>query len=152
MRNNLTLQINSLEALERLIGGDSEIEIDIRNNVVQKFAEKHLKAVANSEMMKNLESSIRNSLYESSGYKKNVSSKIKKEIDTIVDNIVSDNIKRKMVSVSAELIDNANQKIRQIADDIEKQDIVNKAINKAINEKVDKKFNDFLTKFQQLNS
>jgi len=41
------LQINSLEALEKLIGGDSEVEMDIRNNIVQKFAEKHLKAVAN---------------------------------------------------------------------------------------------------------
>ena len=41
------LQINSLEALEKLIGGDSEVEMDIRNNIVQKFTEKHLKAVAN---------------------------------------------------------------------------------------------------------
>lgn len=47
--NKLTLQINNLEALERLIGGNSEIEIDIRNSVVQKFAEKHLKPLANSD-------------------------------------------------------------------------------------------------------
>lgn len=47
--NKLTIQINNREALERLIGGDSEVEIDIRNSVVQKFAERHLKALANSE-------------------------------------------------------------------------------------------------------
>lgn len=47
--NNLTLQINSLEALERLIGGDSKVEIELRNSVVQKFAEKHLKPLANSD-------------------------------------------------------------------------------------------------------
>ncbi len=46
--NKLTLQINSKEALERLIGGDTETEIDIRNSVVQKFAEKHLKPIVNS--------------------------------------------------------------------------------------------------------
>lgn len=46
--NNLTLQINSKEALERLIGGDTKTEIDIRNSVVQKFAEKHLKPIVNS--------------------------------------------------------------------------------------------------------
>lgn len=46
--NKLTIQINNLEALERLIGGDSEVEVDIRNSVVQKFAEKHLKPLANS--------------------------------------------------------------------------------------------------------
>jgi len=46
--NKLTIQINNLEALERLIGGDSEVEVDIRNSVVQKFAEKHLKPLANT--------------------------------------------------------------------------------------------------------
>jgi 23S rRNA maturation mini-RNase III len=40
------IQINSLEALERLIGGDSELEIEIRNSVVQKFAQKHLRGIA----------------------------------------------------------------------------------------------------------
>lgn len=43
----MKLQINSLAALERLIGNDNEIEIDIRKNVVDAFAKKHLKAVAN---------------------------------------------------------------------------------------------------------
>jgi hypothetical protein len=42
----MKIQINSLEALERLIGGDNELEIDIRNSVVQDFSKKHLKSVA----------------------------------------------------------------------------------------------------------
>ena len=41
------IQINSLDALERLIGGDTELEIEVRNSVIQKFAEKHLKPLAN---------------------------------------------------------------------------------------------------------
>lgn len=40
------IQINSLAALERLIGGDTELEIDLRRSVVEAFAKKHLKAVA----------------------------------------------------------------------------------------------------------
>lgn len=48
MKSNLTLQINSLEALERLIGNDSATEVEIRNSVVQKFAEKHLKPIADT--------------------------------------------------------------------------------------------------------
>lgn len=47
--NKLTIQINSLEALERLIGGDSETEVEVRNSVIQKFADKHLKALANTD-------------------------------------------------------------------------------------------------------
>jgi predicted DNA-binding protein len=42
----MKIQLNSLEALERLIGGDSELEIEVRNNVVQDFAKKHLKGIA----------------------------------------------------------------------------------------------------------
>jgi len=50
-KNALTIQINSLEALERLIGGNSEIEIELRNNVAAKFAEKHIKQLAGTEVV-----------------------------------------------------------------------------------------------------
>lgn len=48
----MKLQINSLEALERLIGGDTEVEIEIRNNIVQEFTKKHLKAIANEAVFR----------------------------------------------------------------------------------------------------
>ena len=44
----MKLQINSLEALERLIGGDNEVELDLRNSVVQAFTNKHLRGLAES--------------------------------------------------------------------------------------------------------
>jgi hypothetical protein len=59
MRNNLTLQINSLEALERLIGNDTQAEIEIRTSLVQKFAEKHLKPIVNSEPISKAVNDIR---------------------------------------------------------------------------------------------
>lgn len=46
----MKIQINSLEAVERLIGGDTEMEIEVRNSVVQEFAKKHLKAVAETQL------------------------------------------------------------------------------------------------------
>lgn len=48
----MKLQINSLQALERLIGGDTNVEIEIRNNIVQEFAKKHLKALVNEGTIK----------------------------------------------------------------------------------------------------
>lgn len=51
MTSKLVLQINSLDALERLIGGDADVEVEIRNNIVAKFAEKHLKQLANSSQV-----------------------------------------------------------------------------------------------------
>ncbi len=58
----LTLQINSLEALERLIGGDSEVEVSIRGSVAQQFTERHLKALANSEPVQKAINATRNEI------------------------------------------------------------------------------------------
>ena len=48
----IKIQINSLEALERLIGGDTEIELEMRNSIVMEFTQKHLKAIANEGFVK----------------------------------------------------------------------------------------------------
>ena len=49
----MKIQINNLAALERLIGGDSELEIEIRNSVVQDFTKKHLKPIATEAFLTN---------------------------------------------------------------------------------------------------
>lgn len=42
----------TLPALERLIGGDSEIEVGLRTQIVEAFAEKHLRKLLNDAMFK----------------------------------------------------------------------------------------------------
>ena len=54
----IKIQINSLEALERLIGGDNELEISIRDNIVQEFTNKYLKGLVNSDKIKEASWSI----------------------------------------------------------------------------------------------
>ena len=54
----MKIQINSLEALERLIGGDTKLEIEIRNSIVQEFTKKYLKSIVNTEIVKAAHSSI----------------------------------------------------------------------------------------------
>ena len=39
----------SVQALERLLGDDSEIEIELRQQVVSEFTKKHLKGIVNTE-------------------------------------------------------------------------------------------------------
>lgn len=41
--DSIKIQINDRSALERLIGGDSQLEIEARNSIVQDFAKKYLK-------------------------------------------------------------------------------------------------------------
>jgi hypothetical protein len=74
--NKLTLQINNLEALERLIGGQSDVEIEIRNSVVQKFAEKHLKPLANAPEITSTLAAIKDDI------SKQIKAKCEKEIAT----------------------------------------------------------------------
>ena len=59
---DLKVQINSLEALERLIGGESKLEFDIRQNIVEAFAKKHLKTIANSDLIKKVEIGLKKEL------------------------------------------------------------------------------------------
>lgn len=48
-----------MDALERLIGGDTDVEIEIRRSVTENFAQRHLKALATAETIKNVESAIK---------------------------------------------------------------------------------------------
>lgn len=41
----MKIQINNLKALERLIGNDNELEMEIRNSVAQNFAKIYLKGI-----------------------------------------------------------------------------------------------------------
>ncbi len=58
----IKIQINSLAALERLIGGDSEIEMEIRDNIVNEFTKKHLRMLAKEDMIKRTAEAIKNEL------------------------------------------------------------------------------------------
>ena len=60
----MKIQINSLDALERLIGGDTEIEIEVRQSVAENFAKKHLKSLANDELNKAASESFINIIKE----------------------------------------------------------------------------------------
>ena len=47
----MRLELN-LPALERLIGGDTEIEAALRQQVVEAFLKRHIKAILNNEVIK----------------------------------------------------------------------------------------------------
>lgn len=53
----MKLDLN-LPALERLIGGDSEAEVNLRQQVVEEFAKKHIKNLVNTELTKKITSQV----------------------------------------------------------------------------------------------
>lgn len=48
----MKVQINSLEALNRLIGGDTAIEFELRQSIANEFAKAHLKGLVNDAIIK----------------------------------------------------------------------------------------------------
>lgn len=53
--SGIKIQINSLKALERLIGGDSELELDIRKNIVIDFTKRYLKELVTTEEIQKID-------------------------------------------------------------------------------------------------
>lgn len=55
---SIKIQINSLEALERLIGGDSDLEMEIRSSIVQEFTKRYLRDIAKTELVSTISKAL----------------------------------------------------------------------------------------------
>ena len=107
----IKIQINSLEALERLIGGDNELEISIRDNIVQEFTNKYLKGLVNSDKIKeaswSINQKIRNCVeetYLSGAYLKpeiinNIRKEVKDYVDKCLHSYLDDEINKELRSL-----------------------------------------------------
>lgn len=94
----IKIQLNSLEALERLISNDAQLEFEIKNSVVQSFVTKHLKGIANESMVQNAEREVQKIVKEffNTGYSYVV---LKKEQKEAIESHVRDEIMRHAISI-----------------------------------------------------
>jgi len=143
------IQLNSLSALERLIGGDTELEVEIRNSVVQEFAKKHLKCIADNEIASvegNIRRSIREQIdslygkekYGRFGYYYELSEDQNKAIRERVDECVNEAIKERLSELNlTELIDrSARSYIFNAVDKYVKEESIRDAIRAGVKEKI----------------
>lgn len=59
---SIKIQINNKEALERLIGDDLELEIKVKESIINGFAKTYLKSIANSKVMDTLVRAVEDEL------------------------------------------------------------------------------------------
>lgn len=59
MSTPIKIQINSLEALERLLGGSTDMEIELRQAIAVEFTKKHLKPLATSDAVQLIATELR---------------------------------------------------------------------------------------------
>ena len=52
------LQLNSVSAVERLIGGDTTAEVELRQAIAEEFSKRHLKSLVNTEAMQVIKDQI----------------------------------------------------------------------------------------------
>lgn len=139
----MKIQINTLEALERLIGGDTQLEMDIRQNIVEAFTKKHLKSLVNSEVIKQsskiMQDEIEKIFQNSSRYGQVISDKYKEilsnyikqeiqkfvnlEIRKVVDEVVSNEVTEEIIQYKIESFLNAHIK------NVIRQEMADKLIN-----------------------
>lgn len=142
-QESVKIQINSLEALERLIGGDPSLEFDIRNNVAQNFAAKHLKAFANSEAIKGLEKRVTDMVFTKKQYNKTeLNPNFKKKIEDAADTLFKDLINDKLAKLERSVYDTMNKKLDEFDNTVRDEiirSITSEKMQDIINKKVDHK-------------
>lgn len=82
-REKLTLNLTT-NALERLIGGNTEVETNLRQSIVENFSKKYLKTIVNHELIKNQISKLEE---DSKKVRNEIQSKFDNEIKKQIGNI-----------------------------------------------------------------
>lgn len=110
----MKIQINSLQALERLIGEDKELEIAIKDAIINKFATNYLKGVAHSTVIETLKNAIikeidnslaelvkRTSSWGSASYeaKPELRTAIQREMRNTLDSMIKEEVTKQMEDV-----------------------------------------------------
>ena len=138
----IKIPINSLEALERLIGGDNELEISIRDNIVQEFTNKYLKGLVNSDKIKeaswSINQKIRNCVeetYLSGTYlKPEIVNNIRKEVKDYVDKCLHSYLDNE---INKELRSLMETRIQKLTDSGEMEDRILKCMDSYLKKSID---------------
>lgn len=116
----MKIQINSKEALERLIGDDKEMEIAIKKAIINQFATQYLKSVANSEIMNSLKKAVTEEVdKEVERYIEKVpgwishSFKAKPELQVVINKTIDESLSEMVKAQVKEEIANIDKEVKQ---------------------------------------
>lgn len=111
MKNTIKLQLDS-SALERLIGGDSEVEVEIRNSIAQAFAKRHLKGVIEEKYLEETKKEVCSSLWGFNSNRYELKPEIKQKIADEVKKVIREEIKKATEEGYKEIVNELNAEIR----------------------------------------
>lgn len=138
----MKIQINSLEALERMIGGDNEMEFEIRQSVAEAFAKKYLKGLATVFMQNGVPKAMKKIIEdEYFAYVRNRVYQVKPEYKDALKVQVGTMIRKEMEAIVKEKMENPEMNIF-ITNQIERQ--VNHTISGMTEELIQQKASDLI--------
>lgn len=149
---SVKIQINSLEALERLIGSDTELEVELRTAIVQNFTNRHLKNIANEEIVKgasqaitrqvdNMFFDITDGYYKKYELKDTIRKKFEDAAELTVSRIIRENIEALLEEkVYSKLRRHLEDSAEWITDQI-KEKIVEDKLDRLVSQKIKEKLN-----------
>jgi hypothetical protein len=105
----VVLQINSIEALERILNGSEGLELQIKENIVQEFTKRYLKGIANEEIVKQASHKIKEEIEETLFGDSNKYSfrlkELKPEYIKLIEETIEHKIKLELLTMICDRID-----------------------------------------------
>ncbi len=143
---SVKIQINSLEALERLIGNDNELEIELRQSVAVAMTKKYVSALVDKQLLKDViaETQVQkqDAFHAGSYYNIVLSDKIKQKIQEYVQQKIGDSV-REIIDryITFNLLEpiverNIDYKVQLIT-----SEVLNKQVEEKVKQQIKSKFN-----------
>lgn len=155
----MKIQINNLEALERLIGDDKEMEIQVKSSIINEFAKKYIKSVAHSEIINDLKYTILKELKDEDYFgmvnhvntsngtvmypTKKLKEAIKKGFDDIILQEITNAVHEAIIPIRKEVNDMIQKQINSIKDTVSielSDDHISTIIQQSVNAKISSVF------------
>jgi predicted phosphohydrolase len=95
----MKLQINTLEALQKLISEDPDFEIEIKQSIINKIAKSYIKSIENNEVLNKVKNMVDENLYDTKYSYKNCNQYIKGKFNNNVKDQVQSLIKEELNKV-----------------------------------------------------
>ena len=132
------IQINSLQALERLIGGDTELEMEVRNSVAQNFSKKYLKGVIDEKIIKLIDKAVAEELGVVN-WPFDIKGVAKKRVDEYVEKAVAEEFNKKLNIALTEKLSTIAKKLKELLkENLEEEvyDEMKEAVLRKLQEKI----------------
>ena len=150
--SGIKIQLNSPSALERLIGGETQLEIDIRNSIAQEFSQKYIKNIVSTQLQNIAANQIIEILKEEGYLQKTLLNNYKLVAGDHLNNILKVQVEKQVINTIADTV-NLSEAMKNFTENVNKQieassnyitnqltdRILEAKINKLVDEKIKQK-------------